>query len=237
MSLINEALKKARVEAARREAAERGMPYPVLPEAKASRPWIWALAGAAALAVALAVFSLGSRLGGGVDSPSPTAAVAPAPTPVPVTIADAPTPSVSEASPAPRGAQGAPRAEPTVPPRSAPSRPEPSPAPQPPTAQPAPQPAPELAPVAARPAQAPAAPATAAVPELAAGEHLRQAPLPGGGTLSLDGIAWSEVQPAAVLNGEIVGVGERISGVRVDAIERDRVTVSDGEAVLVIRLK
>jgi hypothetical protein len=66
--------------------------------------------------------------------------------------------------------------------------------------------------------------------------HVREAPLPGGGTLRLDGIAWSETTPAAVINGQIVGPGERVHGVRVVRVERDRVVVEIDGAEQTIRL-
>jgi hypothetical protein len=67
--------------------------------------------------------------------------------------------------------------------------------------------------------------------------YVREAPLPGGGTIRLDGIAWSETTPAAVLDGQIVGPGERIHGARVARVERDRVVLDLDGSELVIRLR
>jgi hypothetical protein len=68
-------------------------------------------------------------------------------------------------------------------------------------------------------------------------EHLRTVKLPDGRTISLDGIAWAEDDPAAVLNGEVVGRGERIAGHTVVDIERDRVVLEGDAGRLVIRLR
>lgn len=91
MSLINEALKKARQEAARREAQERGQPYPTtprhLPRRRSGVPL-------AALAFALGFAALGAGaawwLLAGRTGPAPAAEVSPAPqtqTPAPQTVA------------------------------------------------------------------------------------------------------------------------------------------------------
>lgn len=52
---------------------------------------------------------------------------------------------------------------------------------------------------------------------------MRELPLPGGATLRLGGIAWSEAAPLAYLNGRLVGVGESVEGFRVARIEREQV--------------
>ncbi len=53
--------------------------------------------------------------------------------------------------------------------------------------------------------------------------YRREAPTASGGKLALSGIAWRETDPVAVLNGEILGVGEGTAGYSITGIERDRV--------------
>jgi hypothetical protein len=66
--------------------------------------------------------------------------------------------------------------------------------------------------------------------------YLREAPLPGGGTLRLSGIAWRPDFPAAVVNGEVLIVGEGIEGYRLVAVDRDRVRMRGTAGEVVIRL-
>jgi hypothetical protein len=87
------------------------------------------------------------------------------------------------------------------------------------------------------PADPPAQPRRRPEPSGAGTVYVREAPLPGGGTIRLDGIAWSETTPAAVLDGQIVGPGERIHGARVARVERDRVVLDLDGSELVIRLR
>jgi hypothetical protein len=55
--------------------------------------------------------------------------------------------------------------------------------------------------------------------------------------VDLEGIAWSESEPFALLNGRVVGVGEFIRAYRVTEITRDRVTLEQGDDRVVLRLK
>jgi hypothetical protein len=48
-------------------------------------------------------------------------------------------------------------------------------------------------------------------------------PLPGGGKITLDGIAYSETSPIAVVNGKIVAPGGYVEGFTVVKILPDRV--------------
>jgi hypothetical protein len=66
--------------------------------------------------------------------------------------------------------------------------------------------------------------------------YLREAPLPGGGTLRLSGIAWRPDFPAAVVNGEVLIVGEGVEGYSLVAVDRDRVRLRGAAGELVIRL-
>ncbi len=51
------------------------------------------------------------------------------------------------------------------------------------------------------------------------------------GGMTLSGILWDADQPMAILNGQIVRVGETIEGYRVLEIAKDHVTVTDGTQV------
>lgn len=127
MSLVNDALKKARLEAARGEAANRSIPYPLLGrgEQPASRIWIVAL-GILALLVAAGGFFLfrageRSALQANHAEPTPLAAK-PEPT--------EPTVTAEPAAPLETGGSGepsrpGPATETDLPTRSAPSRPQP----------------------------------------------------------------------------------------------------------------
>ncbi len=138
MSLINEALKRARLEAARRDAAEKGVPQSALPVhlPRGSRPWLAPVAGfvagLAAVGVAAGAFWLARQ-------PMPEAGVGSAP--------------VAEAAGTAQAMQGAAPAMAASPPAAQ------QPPAAPPTAVQQPPAAPT--PVAQRP---PAAPPTAAPP-------------------------------------------------------------------------
>ena len=58
-----------------------------------------------------------------------------------------------------------------------------------------------------------------------------------GQLVDLEGIAWSESEPFALLNGKVVGIGELIRAYRVTEIQRDRVTLEQGDDRVVVRLK
>jgi hypothetical protein len=46
--------------------------------------------------------------------------------------------------------------------------------------------------------------------------------------LNLNGIAWDELSPRAVINNVIVGVGDKVGGYQVVQIEPNRVILNDG---------
>jgi hypothetical protein len=94
---------------------------------------------------------------------------------------------------------------------------------------------PALPPVKAAAAVSPARPA----PEVAALEdgksYSRSVPLQEGGQITLSGIAYSETNPVAVLNGKVVSPGELVSGFTVSRIEIDRVELK-GHGVAIVLL-
>jgi hypothetical protein len=53
---------------------------------------------------------------------------------------------------------------------------------------------------------------------------------------NLNGIAWDEEKPVAVINGEVVGIGDSIIGNTIMDITPDRVVLSDGQTTTELRL-
>ena len=49
-----------------------------------------------------------------------------------------------------------------------------------------------------------------------------------GGGFTLSGILWDASAPIAIINGQMVHVGEELDGYRVVEITQDRVSISDG---------
>ena len=268
MSLISDALKKARQEAARQDALRQGVPYAMGPaDAPARRsPWLSLLAGlGAGCLLAGVVFTLAFAAGwgpfhkNGVEARvaqqapaapfpvSPQPSVAPPAASVPVAPSAVPSakpqpvpPPAAEVTPAPRPEP--PRQEPPVPEASA-RRPAPTPEPAAPA--PAPIPTSEAEPLVPAPAPvnpAPAAPATAPAPTPAGGleegkVYTGEVPVPGGGTLKLNGIAYSTDRPIAVLGGRVLGPGESIQGFTVVEIQSDRVKLQGHGATVFLSTK
>jgi len=238
MSLIDEALKRARQEAARQEATEREARYarvPVyMPAPRRARPWLLPAVLGACLAVGVA---------GGVFLARRPSAPAPSPGPHPL----APSPARPPA-PTPSGRGGTPAAaveKPVI--EELEESPSPSPgeavrAPIPPPPKPAVTPVPE--PAAVSPPQ-PAPPAAAqegpvvALPQPPPAEirsYVREVPVPGGGTLRLNGIAFS-TQPVALFGDKVVAPGETVSGFTVLAIEAQRVKLQGPAGTVYVSLK
>lgn len=84
--------------------------------------------------------------------------------------------------------------------------------------------------------QTPAEPVSTRV-DSTARELVGQAKLRDGQLVDLEGIAWSESEPFALLNGQVVGVGEFIRGYRVSEILQDQVVLEQGDDRVVLRLK
>lgn len=47
--------------------------------------------------------------------------------------------------------------------------------------------------------------------------------------LTLEGIIWDETNPQAIINNEIVTIGDKINGLEVVEIKKDEVTLTDGK--------
>jgi hypothetical protein len=262
MSLIDEALKRARQEAARQDEAAREQRYrqvPVIPglRPRPRRNWLLPVVIVACL---LAGLGLGLALSGRGGDDQRAAVPPPAAPPQPSTPVPQETPAA--AAPEPVEAQAAP-------PVVVEEKPAPPPAPEPaappaklaPTEEPAiadmrqreielrptrePEPpaptAPAPAPVAQAPAPVPspetAAPAPTA-PAAATGQvrtYQQEMPLAGGGTLRLNGIAYSE-QPVALFGDKVVAPGESVAGYKVLAIEAKRVRLEGQGGVVVLEM-
>jgi hypothetical protein len=66
---------------------------------------------------------------------------------------------------------------------------------------------------------------------------VREATTPSGARLSLDGIVFSDENPAAVVNGRVVSVGSFIEGCEVVRIRPDRVELEERGTAIVLLLK
>ena len=224
MSLINEALKRARIEAARRDAADKGVPATALPVYVPQRRRLWLapflgfVVGIAAFAVAAGAYYLARRPAPEEDRP----AAAAAPEPPPVVAAEAAVPAPASAG-IPETRAAADRSG-----RAASSPPAMAVAPESPAAT-------ATEPARGVPASAPAAAAGRDSPRLApdpmAGEsgiddgrtYFVEAELPGGAAVKLDFIVWSETRPFAQINGELINPGQIVDGFTLLAVERERV--------------
>ncbi len=239
MSLISDALKRARQEASRQDALRQGVPYAVgVADPQVRRtPWISLLAGlGAGCILAAAVFALAFFAGWGpfhkptvetrtAEIPAATAAPSPPAAPVAAPVVE---PAALPAAPPPKPVPEPPRvteelrptpqfeaAPPVVrrpPPETVPAAPPPAPAPVP------------AVPIPAAPAQtAPAAPAENPGGLVEGQAYTGEVPVPGGGSLRLNGIVFSPDHPIAVLDGRVMGPGESVQGFTVVAIESGRV--------------
>ncbi len=241
MSLINEALRRARLEAARQEAARRGDPPPVLPAALPDRrrfPWgLFALALVIGFVIAAtAVWLVGWNARSHSDAPETV-----------VHSSAASTAKLAEGaatSAAPATAQPSP-AETTMPVE----RPAATPAPKTisPPSSPAPSPEATVAPeTQVHPPAVRAAAATRPAPPESARDESHTSFVDGytyvgsidvhGRRLVLGGIAWSSIQPTAVLNDAVVGVGDEVAGFRVLAVQPNRVKLSTEGKKFYLRL-
>jgi len=241
MSLISDALKKARQEAARQDSLRQGVPYAVgSVEPPSRRGLLPVLAGlGAGCLVAGLLFAVAWGAGWGpfahpeaapasqvaqaVPQPPAPAAAAPATPPQPV--------EVREETPSPKPVQTQPAAPPSP---AAETRPVPESTPQaaPPQVEPAaPQPAPPsivLQPSAPVEEPRPPAPTPAPAPESSGGleegkVYTGEVPVPGGGSVKLNGIAFSPEHPIVVLDGRVMGPGETVQGFTIVEIQSDRV--------------
>lgn len=240
MSLISDALKKARQEAARQDSLRQGLPYAMGSTNAPDR--------SRSFAPLLAGLAVGLLLAGGLAGlfyfvrPEPGARIAE--TAPPAEVREEPVaPSTQPVIPSPVPQITEPAIPETAPPAPVPTpipevrTPEPAPPPQ---VQPAPQPQPQpetppAPPVIVAP---PAPPVQETAPPAPAPQESRsyvgEVPVPGGGVLRLNGIAFSTESPVAVLDGKVVGPGEVVQGFTVVEIRQNQVKLEGhGETVFV----
>ncbi|HEX3526171.1 MAG TPA: hypothetical protein VH988_03815 [Thermoanaerobaculia bacterium] len=247
MSLIDEALKRARQEASRQEAAEREKRYarvPVyLPPSRRSRPWLLPVVVAVCLAAGVA----GGLLLRSPHPATPVPANPPAPTP-PVAPETTETKKPLAEKPAEKAVVEKPvieeQSEPTSPEATAPLPPpkpappklvaEPTPSPVVALPQPAPPPpSPPPSPVVALPQPSPT---PAPAPSADIRSYVREVPAGDGTTIRLNGIAFS-AQPVALFGDKVVAPGESIGGFTVVAIEAQRVKLQGPGGAVYVTLK
>ncbi|HEY4588140.1 MAG TPA: hypothetical protein VII86_02890, partial [Thermoanaerobaculia bacterium] len=94
------------------------------------------------------------------------------------------------------------------------------------------------------PAPVQAAPAPAAPPQSApegglveGNTYTGELPVPGGGSVKLNGIVYSPDHPIAVLDGRVMGPGENVQGFTVVAIESGRVKLQGHGATVYLSPK
>jgi hypothetical protein len=256
MSLIDEALKRARQEASRQDAAAREARYARVPTyvapVRRSRSWLLPGVVAACLVVGAAAGVLMSR------SPHP---LAPSPATPPALPGRGGTPAEAGAKIEAKSVQE-PVPEPKVVPKPAADKlvlPKPveSPVIEQPSPSRSPSPgegergggrggqgvrAPEPAPAQAPPAPIPAAPIGPVVdlpqpPPPETRSYVREVPVEGGAALRLNGIAFSE-KPVALFGDKVLAPGESVGGFTVMEIERKRVKLQGpGGTVVYVSLK
>jgi hypothetical protein len=67
--------------------------------------------------------------------------------------------------------------------------------------------------------------------------YVDEVPVPGGGSVKLNGIVFSSDQPIAVLDGRVMGPGEVVQGFTVLAIESGRVKLQGHGATVYLSPK
>lgn len=240
MSLIHEALRRARDETVRRDAAARGIPLAPARSSKGRSRWLVAavMILSLALVVSLAVVArLSSRLTG-----RPTSAEPPAQRLAPISQLPIPpsAPAAGESTPE----RGRPPASHELASAGTASRPAPAPADAAPSPAVSPLDSSENRRSATPRLDSPVAAATPQdVPKTEAQSppgsrvFVRRADLDDGNAIELGGIAWSESGPFALLNGRVVGVGESVRGYLVVEIDPGQVVLERRGQRLALRLK
>ena len=66
---------------------------------------------------------------------------------------------------------------------------------------------------------------------------MKEVRIPGAGTVSLSGIAWSDTNPVAVISGKVVGPGDVVQGFVVRRIEPESVFLEGQGSSFTIRLR
>jgi len=241
VSLINEALKRARQESRRREALAKGLPLAPPPRRSVShRSWLVAAVVAMALALLVSLVTIArlatedrpsstsaaAAISDPMDRPSGSAGFASTPRPTPpgeeseatASVPDAPGSAAEIVAPV-SGSELPPRGSPNQQPNS---RQEYNPSADSPDSQRAPLLV-ETGSVAPSPSQ----------PRV----FIETAILASGEELALGGIAWSETDPYALLDERVVGLGETILGYMVTRIAPQEVELEGSDGAILIRLE
>ncbi|MEE2778156.1 MAG: hypothetical protein VYE73_15495 [Acidobacteriota bacterium] len=239
MSLINDALRKARLEAEKQDR-DRGAPaIPSAPNHVPPRPRARRAAVAVGvLAVAFTAFLLWPRTPGSQEDRTFTA------DPEPTTLATAAI--EQEPNPATDATEGPNR-------NAAPAVAKPLNEAEPPPIEPDDAGHEPVAPIqpadAATELEATTEPAPAELttleqrhpagghPSLDGGSFVRSVQIPNGVRLELQGIAWSDTHPVALVNGNAMGMGEGLGGYLIQYIHRDYVDMRRGDTTFRLRLR
>ena len=236
MSLIIEALKKARDDAMRRQAAARGLPLAPVPKLESKHRWLNLALIPLVAALVVCVMLLIDAYNRFPD-PANSETVPQADASMEVVSASATSSNLEPGGKTGDSDAASTRAAPD-PLTSDPERPGVTP----------------NAPRRIQPSQASAAAATdtprstgdlstaevepARVAEADSGrEPTSQARLAGGQIVDLGGIAWSESDPYALINGQVVGVGELVRTYRVTSITPSEVILETDDDRVVLRLE
>jgi hypothetical protein len=214
VSLIDEALKRAQEEAARRDAIRHGVPSPwtttLPPRQSTPRVLVIALiAGGLAVGILVSLSLLNPtrpRAAEAVRVSRPMRTRETAAPPVSVVAAPAPPPA-SQAKSAPRPETGRARS-----------------------------PGGASVQTAAPPASAPASKEKPRALEDGR-TYVREVPLPGGDKIELDGIVFSDVNPVVILNGKVLPVGGVVGEFTVGTIESERVELKGQSVTVWVSLK
>jgi hypothetical protein len=216
MSLIDEALKRAEMEAARRDGLRSGA-YPWVPEHHARRRRPWAIIGVVVVAAGLVAGGviLLSRRPVPTPGQSPKSKVQSSPS------QELPT---DEVAPPPRGLPShAPAAEKETA-SSKESREAKRPAPKAPADAPRVRTAPD-----AEPRPAPVAADTKT--------YVGEVTAPDGAKIELGGIVFSETNPVALINGKVLGPGATVEEFTIVSIQPDRVELRGRGITMFLSLK
>ena len=240
MSLIDEALKRAELEAARRDGL-RGGAYPWVMEGQPRRRRGWVAGALVAMAVAIsiggvvwvsrhppaAVAARSEAAGSGTSLPKKDSA-APKIEMETVEVAPPPKGQAVRAPSSPRKAD-APRGEaaPSQAPKSPPSQ----------TKTDLSQPERSASQGEASPASSPpgSKPVSRGIAE--GRTYLGEVDLPEGGKISLEGIVYSETNPVALINGKVVPPGAIVEEFAVIGIQPDRVELRKQGLTIFVKLK
>lgn len=240
MSLINEALKRARQESRRREALAKGLPLAPPPRSASPRSWMVAAVVVMALALLVSLVTI-ARLA--TKEPTTSASVVAssddhdthreAGEPEPSTLTDTSIETIATTVPVPEPRGSLARLQASVAEN----------APPPPISEELLQgstklPDPPLEGVSLSPGtRNPGAEDSPGNSSPQARVFVERATLASGDTLELGGIAWSQTGPYALLDERVVGLGESVMGYLVTRIAPQEVELEGSDGTILIRLK